>query len=78
MRIVEFVGIVVALIAFVAWLLGRPHTLASVQRDATRSGFSDSGSMDTGSASASDADEGMGSDCGDGDAGGGCDGGGDD
>ena len=78
MRIVEFVGIVVALIAFFAWLLGRPHTLASVRRDATGTGFSDGGSIDTASMGTSDTDDGMGSDCSDGGADGGCDGGGGD
>lgn len=34
MRIVEFVGVVVAVIAFVAWIIGEPHTLASIRRDA--------------------------------------------
>ena len=32
MRIVEFVVLMVAAMAVVAWLLGRPHTLASVRR----------------------------------------------
>ncbi|WP_166636803.1 hypothetical protein [Cognatilysobacter terrigena] len=33
MRIVEFVGVIVALIGLFAWLLGRPHTLESVERE---------------------------------------------
>ncbi|WP_162823786.1 hypothetical protein [Lysobacter sp. TY2-98] len=33
MRIVEFVGLIVALIGLFAWLLGRPHTLESVERE---------------------------------------------
>jgi hypothetical protein len=33
MRIVEFVGIVVVVIALVAWVIGEPHTLASIERD---------------------------------------------
>jgi hypothetical protein len=34
MRIVEFVGFVVVAIAVFGWMIGRPHTLASVRRDA--------------------------------------------
>jgi hypothetical protein len=33
MRIVEVVGVVVVIIALVAWIIGEPHTLASVRRD---------------------------------------------
>ena len=33
MRIVEFVGAVVATLAVVAWLIGQPHTVESVRRD---------------------------------------------
>jgi hypothetical protein len=36
MRIVEFVGFVVVAIAVFGWMIGRPHTLASVRRDAAR------------------------------------------
>ena len=32
MRIVEFVGFVVVAIALVAWMIGEPHTLASIRR----------------------------------------------
>ena len=32
MRIVEFVGAVVATLALVAWLIGQPHTVESVRR----------------------------------------------
>lgn len=32
MHVVEFVGLVVAVIAAVTWLIGRPHTLESVRR----------------------------------------------
>ncbi|HEY4560515.1 MAG TPA: hypothetical protein VIG54_07240 [Lysobacter sp.] len=35
MRIVEFVVAVVALIALFGWLVGRPHTLESLQRQDT-------------------------------------------
>ncbi|MGY3264081.1 hypothetical protein [Lysobacter sp. HA35] len=33
MRIVEFVGFVVAVIALFAWMTGERHTLASTERD---------------------------------------------
>ena len=36
MRIVEFVGVIVALIGLFAWLLGRPHTLQSIDRTGAR------------------------------------------
>jgi hypothetical protein len=43
MRIVEIVGVVVAVIALVAWMLGEPHTLASIarERDAAPDEFAD-------------------------------------
>ena len=44
MRIVEWVGAVVATLAFVAWLIGRPHTVESVRRDrAAADGANDRG-----------------------------------
>jgi len=33
MRIVEFVGVVVATLAAIAWLIGKPHTVESVRRE---------------------------------------------
>ncbi|HEY4582906.1 MAG TPA: hypothetical protein VIG88_08585 [Lysobacter sp.] len=38
MRIVEFVVAVVALIALFGWLVGRPHTLESLERSKPHAG----------------------------------------